>query len=163
MLLACTKSTDSPDRTMLTLDQASTIVDSALSHGRRAAFKPLCIVVLDAGGHVLALKRDEQASLFRPQIATAKAAGCLGLGFGGRDIAQRAQGNPAFYAALAGILPSGLVPVAGGVLIRDTHGALLGAVGVTGDNSDNDEACALAGIRAAGLVADTGAPAAGKA
>ncbi|HEY1726184.1 MAG TPA: heme-binding protein [Steroidobacteraceae bacterium] len=145
---------------MLKLDQASTIVDGALSHGQRSAFKPLCAVVLDAGGHVLALKRDERASLYRPQIATAKASGCLGLGFGGRDIVQRAQGNPAFYAALAGILPSGLVPVAGGVLIRDAQGELLGAVGVTGDTSDNDEACALAGIRAAGLVADTGAPAA---
>ncbi|HEY3732156.1 MAG TPA: heme-binding protein [Steroidobacteraceae bacterium] len=143
---------------MLKLDQASTIVDAALAHGRHSGLKPLCVVVLDAGGHVLALKRDEQASLFRPQIATAKAAGCLGLGFGGRDIVQRAQGNPAFYAALAGILPSGLVPVAGGVLIRDTQGALLGAVGVTGDTSDNDEACAIAGIRTAALVADTGAP-----
>jgi uncharacterized protein GlcG (DUF336 family) len=142
---------------MLSLEQASTIIDTALAHARRAGLKPLCIVVLDAGGHMLALKRDEHASLARPQIATAKAAGCLGLGFGGRDIARRAVERPAFYAALASILPQGLVPVAGGVLIRDAAGALLGAAGVTGDTSENDEACAVAGILAAGLVADAGA------
>jgi uncharacterized protein GlcG (DUF336 family) len=141
---------------MLTLEQASIIIDTALAAARRTGLKPLCIVVLDAGGHMLALKRDERASFARPQIATAKAAGCLGLGFGGRDMARRAQDRPAFYAALASILPQGLVPVAGGVLIRDAAGALLGAVGVTGDTSDNDEACAIAGIHAAGLVADAG-------
>jgi len=145
--------------TTLTLEQASTIVDTALAHGRRAALKPLCVVVLDAGGHVLALKREESASFSRPEIATAKAAGCLGLGLGGRETARRAQERPVFYAALASILPQGFVPVAGGVLIRDAAGSLLGAAGVTGDSSDNDEACALAGIRAAGLVGDTGAPA----
>jgi uncharacterized protein GlcG (DUF336 family) len=143
---------------MLTLDQAATIIDTALAAARRAGMKPLCIVVLDAGGHMLALKRDERASFSRPQIATAKAGGCLGLGLGAREVARRAQERPAFYAALASILPQGLVPVAGGVLIRDAAGALLGAVGVTGDSSDNDEACAIAGIQAAGLVADTGAP-----
>jgi len=142
---------------MLTLAQASTIIDTALAHARRGAMRPVCIVVLDAGGHALAMKREESASYSRPQVATAKASACLGLGFGGRELVKRAQANPAFYAALGTILPDGLVPVAGGVLIRDAVGAVLGAVGVTGDTSDNDEACALAGIQAAGLVGDIGA------
>jgi uncharacterized protein GlcG (DUF336 family) len=80
--------------TTLTLEQASTIIDTALAHGRRTELKPLCVVVLDAGGHVLALRRDERASFSRPQIATAKAAGCLDLGFGGRETARRAQERP---------------------------------------------------------------------
>jgi uncharacterized protein GlcG (DUF336 family) len=145
--------------TTLTLAQASIVIDTALAHARRAGFKPLCIVVLDAGGHVLALKREDNASFSRPQIATAKAAGCLGMGFGGREIAKRALAAPAFYDALGSVLPHGMLPVPGGVLIRDAAGALLGAAGVTGDTSDNDEACAVAGIQASGLVADTGAPA----
>jgi uncharacterized protein GlcG (DUF336 family) len=142
---------------MLTLDLAAAIVDAALAHGKQAGYKPLCVVVLDAGGHALALKRDEHASISRPEIATGKAAGCLGMGFGGRELAKRAKAVPEFFTALSGIFPKGIVPVAGGVLIRDLKGALLGAVGVTGDTSDNDEMCALAGIAAAGLVAETGA------
>jgi uncharacterized protein GlcG (DUF336 family) len=143
----------------LTLAQASIVIESALAHGRRGGLKPLCIVVLDAGGHMLALKREDQASFARPQIATAKAAGCLGMGFGGREIARRAQTAPAFYAALGGVMAQGILPVPGGVLIRDAAGTLLGAAGVTGDTSDNDEACAVAGIQAAGLTADVGAAA----
>jgi uncharacterized protein GlcG (DUF336 family) len=143
----------------LTLAQACTIIDTALTHGRRAGLKPLCVVVLDAGGHMLALKREDAASFGRPQIATVKAGGCLAMGFGGRATTRRAQERPAFYAALGSVLPQGLLPVPGGVLIRDAAGALLGAVGVTGDTSDNDEACAVAGIKAAALSADTGAAA----
>jgi uncharacterized protein GlcG (DUF336 family) len=141
----------------LTLVQARTIADTALAEGLASGFAPLCAVVLDAGGHQLALLRDERASISRPEIATAKAAGCLGMGFGGRELARRAQAAPAFFTALSGIFPNGIVPVAGGVLIRDAAGALLGAVGVSGDSSDNDEICAVAGIAAASLVADTGA------
>jgi uncharacterized protein GlcG (DUF336 family) len=141
----------------LTLDQASRIVDAALGEGRDRGFQPLCAVVLDAGGHALTLKRDERASISRPEIATAKAAGCLGMGFGGREIAKRAQAVPAFIAALNTIFPKGILPVPGGVLIRDGAGGLIGAVGISGDTSDNDEICAVAGIEAAGLVADTGA------
>jgi uncharacterized protein GlcG (DUF336 family) len=141
----------------LTLDQASILVDAALAEGKRQGFHPLCVVVLDAGAHTLALKRDERASISRPEIATAKAAGCLGMGFGGREIARRAQALPGFIAALNDILPKGILPVPGGVLIRNAEGALIGAVGISGDTSDNDEICAVAGILAAGLVADTGA------
>jgi uncharacterized protein GlcG (DUF336 family) len=140
----------------LTLKQASIITDAALDEGARRKFAPLCVVVLDPGGHALMLKRMERASISRPQIATAKAAGCLGMGFGGRELARRAQAMPAFFTALAGIFPQGIVPAAGGVLIRSEAGELLGAIGVSGDTSDNDEICAVAGIEAAGLVADTG-------
>lgn len=140
----------------LTLEQASIVVDAALADGVRRGLAPLCVVVLDQGGHALALKRSERAGFARADIATAKAAGCLGMGLGGREIARRAQEAPAFFAALAAILPNGFVTVPGGVLIRHEGGALLGAVGVSGDTSDNDECCAVAGIRAAGFVADTG-------
>lgn len=142
---------------MLTLDQALTIAQAALAEGKARGFAPLCVAVLDPGGHTLALLRDEEASIGRPDIATAKAAGCLFMGFGGRELAKRAQAVPHFFAALSGIFPKGIVPVAGGVLIRDGAGALLGAIGVSGDTSDNDELCALAGIAAAGLTAETGA------
>jgi len=140
----------------LTVEQASKISDAALEEGVRRKCAPLCVVVLDPGGHALVLKRMEQASISRPQIATAKAAGCLGMGFGGRELARRAQAAPAFFMALASIFPQGIIPVAGGVLIRNPAGELLGAMGVSGDTSDNDEICAVAGIQAAGLVADTG-------
>jgi uncharacterized protein GlcG (DUF336 family) len=140
----------------LTLEQASVIVDAAIDEGQRCGFHPLCVVVLDLGGHALALKRSERASISRPEIATAKAAGCLGMGFGGREIAKRAQAVPGFVAALNGIFPKGILPVPGGVLIRDSGGLLLGAVGISGDTSDNDELCAVAGILAVGLIADTG-------
>jgi uncharacterized protein GlcG (DUF336 family) len=141
----------------LTLDQASRIVDAALAEGQKRDLHPLCVVVLDNGGHALALKRDQRASISRPEIATAKAAGCLGMGFGGREIAKRAQAVPGFIAALNGIFPKGILPVPGGVLIRDAEGRLAGAVGISGDTSDNDEICAVVGVEAAGLMADTGA------
>ena len=140
----------------LTLEQAAKITDAALVEGARRKFAPLCVVVLDPGGHALVLKRMEKASISRPQIAMAKAAGCLGMGFGGRELARRADAVPAFFTALASIFPQGMVPLAGGVLIRNAAGELLGAMGVSGDTSDNDEVCAVAGIQAAGLVADTG-------
>jgi uncharacterized protein GlcG (DUF336 family) len=142
---------------LLTLDQASRLCDAALAEGKAKEMKPLCVVVLDAGGHALALKRDERASIYRPEIATAKAAGCLGMGFGGREIVRRAAAVPNFIAALNGVFPKGILPVPGGVLIRDAAGNLLGAVGISGDTSDNDELAAIAGVTAAGLVADTGA------
>jgi uncharacterized protein GlcG (DUF336 family) len=141
----------------LTLDTALTIARATLEEGKRLGLAPLCVAVLDTGGHAIALLRDERASISRPEIATAKAAGCLGMGFGGREIAKRAAAVPNFIAALNGIFPKGILPVPGGVLLRDGAGVLIDAVGVTGDTSDNDELCALAGIAAAGLVADTGA------
>lgn len=116
----------------------------------------MCCVVLDTGGHTLALLRDHRASIYRPEIAIAKASGCLGMGFGGRELQRRAEAMPMFFNGLQSTFPKGMAPLPGGVLIR-AQGELVGAVGVSGDTSDNDEICALAGIAAAGLDADTGA------
>jgi len=141
---------------VITLTQATTIVDATLEEANKQGFHPMCVVVLDTGGHAIVLKRDERAAISRPEIATAKAAGCLGMGFGGRELQKRAEMMPAFIAGLNDLFPKGLLPVPGGLLIRDSEGKLLGAVGVSGDTSDNDEIAALAGIEAAGLVAVTG-------
>lgn len=140
----------------ITLSQANRIIEAALAEGLRLQLAPLCVAVLDAGGHLLALQRDERASLLRPQIATGKAAGALGMGFGGRELARRAANMPAFFNALSDLAGGQMVPVPGGVLIRDADGEILGAVGITGDTSDNDELCAIAGVRAVELAPDTG-------
>jgi uncharacterized protein GlcG (DUF336 family) len=140
----------------LTTDLADGIASAALAEGATRGLAPLCVVVLDAGGHQLVLKRDHRASIYRPQIAMAKASGCLGLGFGGRELAKRAQAVPQFVAALTTLFPHGLLAVPGGVLIRDDSGALLGAAGVSGDTSDNDEVCICQAILKAGLKPDTG-------
>src|SRR5580658_10006803 len=144
---------------MLTLEQASIIVDKALEKGRELGFKPLTVVVLDAGGHLKAMKREDGSSLLRPEIAGGKAWGALGMGFGGREFARRAAANPVFIQALSVASGGRVVPVPGGVLIRDAAGEILGAVGISGDTSENDETCAVRGIGSAGLVADTGDPA----
>ena len=140
----------------LTLAKADRIADAALAAGDEHGFAPLCVVVLDTGGHALVVKRDERSSIGRVEIATGKAHGCLAMGFGGRELARRADAVPKFFTALANVIPKGIVPVPGGVLVRDREGALLGAVGISGDTSDNDETCAVAGVAAVGLVADTG-------
>lgn len=140
----------------LTLAQASIIVDAALAEARHLELQPMCVAVLDAGGHVLAVKRDERASLLRPQIASGKAASVLGMGFGGRELARRAVLMPAFFNALSDLAGGNMVPVPGGVLIRDAGGEIIGAVGISGDTSDNDERCAITGVLAAELVADCG-------
>jgi len=143
----------------VTLAQATAIVDAALAEGRKQNFKPLTVAVLDAGGHLVALKREDNSSLLRPQIATAKAWGCLGMGFGGRELGRRAEKAPAFFSVLSELAEGRMVPNPGGVLIRDRSGAILGSVGISGDVSVSDEICAVAGIKAAGLVPDTGDPA----
>ena|SRR5882757_8360174 len=142
---------------MLSLKQALDIAGSVLAQGRTSGFAPLSVAVLDPGAHILSVLRDERASIGRSDIALAKAAGCLAMGFGGRELARRAQAAPQFFSALTRVFHQGIVPVPGGALIRATTGELLGAVGVSGDTSDNDELCAVAGIRAVELIADTGA------
>jgi uncharacterized protein GlcG (DUF336 family) len=141
----------------LTLSSALKIAQTSLDKGEKDGFLPLAVAVLDRAGQPLAILRDERSSLNRADIAIGKAAGCLAMGFGGRELAKRAAAMPQFISAVGQIFPKGIVPVPGGVLIRDASGQLLGAVGISGDTSDNDEVCALAGIAAAGLVADTGA------
>jgi uncharacterized protein GlcG (DUF336 family) len=141
----------------LTLQQALAIAQTALAEGATQRFLPLAVAVLDTAGQPLAILRDERSSLHRADIAIGKAAGCLAMGFGGRELAKRAAAMPQFISAVGSIFPKGLVPVPGGVLIRDADGTLLGAVGISGDTSDNDEVCALAGIASVDLIADTGA------
>jgi len=142
--------------TSITLNQARTIVASALAHGRAQAMQPLAVLVLDTGGHTVAFEREDGASNLRFQVADGKAYGALGLGIGSRALFNRAQEQPYFVEAVNGAFGGRLIPVPGGVLVRDTTGALIGAVGVSGDNSDNDEAAVIAGIEATGLVADPG-------
>jgi len=134
----------------ITLNQAQTVVTAALAEGRRLGLKPLSVAVLDAGGHLVAFAREDLSSNLRPQIAMAKASGALALGVSSRTIAEMAVERPIFIAAAAGLNPAGIVPAAGGVLVH-AGGSVIGAVGVTGDTSDNDELCALAGIAAAGF------------
>ena len=140
----------------LTLSQAQAIVSAALAEGRRLSLKPLVVAVLDARGAYKALAAEDGTSLRRAEIAHGKAFGALSLGLGSRALATRAAEQPSFIAAMMHVAGGALVPVPGGVLVRDADGALLGAVGISGDVSDNDERAAAAGIEAAGLAADPG-------
>ena len=137
----------------LDLDTARAIVAGARTHAAQAGLKPLTVVVLDAGDHVAAGEREDGSSTKRFEIGFGKAHGALSLGMGSRSIMGRAEQQPYFIAAVTSAVGGALVPVPGGVLVRDPDGGLLGAVGVTGDTSDNDEAAAVAGIESAGLTA----------
>lgn len=140
----------------LTLDEADTIIDAALSRGRDLGLGKLSVVVLDDGGHPIAMKRDDGSEYLRPEIAKAKAWGALGMGLPSRLLHERSQKLPVFIGALSNIAQGGLVALPGGVIIRDRDGTILGAVGVSGDVSEPDEVCAVAGVEAAGLDADFG-------
>jgi len=140
----------------LTLDHARSIIAGALGHARTNNFQKLAIAVLDARGAQKAFAAEDGTSLKRGDIALGKAAGALAMGMGSRALFNRAQQQPSFIAAVTHAVGGSLIPVPGGVLIKDSSGMLLGAVGISGDTSDNDEAAALAGIAASGLVADPG-------
>jgi uncharacterized protein GlcG (DUF336 family) len=140
----------------LTLDQAQTIVTAALRYGRAENLQPLAVVVLDARGVMKAFAAEDGTSLRREEIARGKAHGALSFGIGSRALAKRAIDTPQFIAAVTHAVGGSLVPVPGGVLIRADDHAIIGAVGISGDKSDNDEAAGLAGIEAAGLGADPG-------
>jgi uncharacterized protein GlcG (DUF336 family) len=142
---------------VITLSQASTIVDVALKKARETNLAPLTVAVLDAGGHLVAFKREDKSGLLRYDIAYGKAWGALGMGFGSRTLAARAGKTPQFFTMLAAASGGRMVTNPGGVLIRDASGNVIGACGISGDTSDKDEMCALAGIEAAGLKADPGA------
>ena len=143
----------------LTLAQANAIITGALAKGRELGLLPLTVVVLDAGGQVKAMQREDGSSLLRPEIAEGKAHGTLALGLGSRELARRAQSMQGFMNALSDLSGGKAVPVQGGVLACDASGLILGAVGISGDVSAQDEVCAVAGITAAGLIPDTGDPA----
>jgi uncharacterized protein GlcG (DUF336 family) len=140
----------------LSLEQAQAIIATALKHGTDQKLQPLAVVVLDARGVLKAFAAQDGTSLRRAEIAQGKAHGALAFGIGSRALAKRAATSPHFIAAVTHAVGGSLIPVPGGVLIRDADKQIIGAVGISGDNSDNDEAAAIAGITAAGLVADPG-------
>ena len=142
--------------TLFTLDQANLIADKALEKAHSSGFQPQTVAILDAGGQIKVIKRSDGASLLRPEIAFGKAWGVLGMGFGGRDLARRAEQAPAFFNALMAMSNGRMVPVAGGDLICNDKKEIIGSIGIRGDTSDNDEICAVAGVKAAGLIPDTG-------
>ena len=142
---------------ILKLAQASAIIDAALAEARRRRLAPIAVAVLDAGGHLIAFEREDGAGFVRFDIAHGKAWGALGMGFGTRELAARAAKSPTFVAALAAATQGRMIPSPGGVLIVGADGEVVGAVGISGDAGDNDEACAMAGIAAARLSAISGA------
>jgi uncharacterized protein GlcG (DUF336 family) len=141
----------------LTLAQATTIIDTALIEARKRNLAKLAMAVLDAGGHLIAFKREDGTGFLRNDIAYGKAWGALGMGFGTRELAERAAKYPTFVSALAVVSEGRIVPSPGGVLITNAEGDLIGAVGISGDSGENDEACAVAGIEAVGFEAIVGA------
>ena len=140
----------------VTLAQASAIVDVALKNARDSNLAPLTVAVLDSGGHLVAFKREDKSGILRFDIAFGKAWGALGMGFGSRTLAGRAAKTPQFFTMLAAASHGRMVTNPGGVLIKDASGNIVGACGISGDTSDKDEMCAVAGIEAAGLKADPG-------
>ncbi|MEM0988838.1 MAG: heme-binding protein [Pseudomonadota bacterium] len=140
----------------ITLRKARQMIKAALAVGRAEEMKPLAVIVLDAGGYVKAFEREDGASNYRFDVARGKAHGAIGMGMGSRSLFNRAEQQAYFLTAVNGLEGTALVPVPGGVLVRDKKGEILGAVGISGDTSDNDEKAAIAGIEAAGLIADAG-------
>ena len=140
---------------MITLADAQALALATLAHGREIGAAPLTVAVLDAGGHLVALQREDGSGILRPQIACAKAWSALGMGFSSREISVRAERQPVFFGALAAVADGRWAPAAGGVLVRAADGTVIGGVGVSGDVSDVDEECALAGIAAAGLLSES--------
>lgn len=141
----------------LSLSKANKIVREALKKGHEQSMKPLTVVVLDAGGHMVAMQREDNSSILRPQVAQGKAFGCIAVGMGSRWLNAQAETRPHFLEGLSNVSGGKIVAVPGGVLIKTNSGEIIGAVGITGDTSDNDEMAAIAGIQAAQFVADTGA------
>ncbi|MEX0695848.1 MAG: heme-binding protein [Rhodospirillales bacterium] len=142
--------------TDISLDKAREILAGARAEGRTLGLKPLTVAVLDAAGNLKALEREDGASNMRPEIAIGKANGALAMGLGSRALYERAKAEPFFIQSMNELAGGSLVPVPGGVLIRDDANRIIGAVGITGDNSNNDEAAAIAGIKGAGYTADGG-------
>ncbi|WP_428512696.1 GlcG/HbpS family heme-binding protein [Roseovarius sp.] len=139
----------------MNLELANALIASALEYRHAHDMKPLTIAVIDAGGHLVALQREDGTSNLRPEIAQGKAKGAVAMGLGSRALYTRAQEQPFFIDAMNALNRGQLVPVPGGVLIyRDE--TLIGAIGITGDSSDNDEACAVSALNAHGLTAGTG-------
>jgi uncharacterized protein GlcG (DUF336 family) len=142
--------------TDLTLENAQKIVAAAIASGRDKKLQLLAVAVLDGRGALKSFAAEDGTSLKRGDIAIGKAAAALALGVGTRSINKMAKDRPYFIGCAAQSVGGPFIPVPGGVLIKNSAGVLLGAVGISGDVSDNDEAAAIAGIQAAGFVADGG-------
>ena len=140
----------------ISLRKARSIIKGALGCGRDNDMKPLAVIVLDAGGNVKAFEREDGASNYRFAVAHGKAHAAVGMGMGSRALFNRAEQQAYFLTAVGALEGTSVVPVPGGVLVKDRKGEIIGAVGISGDNSDNDEKAAIAGIEAAGLTADAG-------
>ena len=140
----------------ITLDQAREMAAASLLKGRELGLKPLCVVVMDTRAAVVAALSEDGVSQMRFQIAHGKANAAIAIGMGTRALMNRAEQQAYFIQAINGLAGGDMVPVPGGVLIRDNAGTLIGAIGISGDTSDNDEAAAVAGIEAVGLTAETG-------
>ena len=138
--------------TTLTLDQANQIISAALAASREAGYKPMGVAVLDDAGHLKAFAREDGASMFRFEVAQAKAWGAVGMGASSRVLGQRAKDNPNFFVSLAATANGKFLPQTGAVLIKNAEGQVLGAVGASGGTGDEDEAICMAGVAAAGLV-----------
>jgi uncharacterized protein GlcG (DUF336 family) len=138
---------------VLTLVQANKIIEAALAEAHKLKIKPLAVVVLDAAGHVKAIQREDEASMFRVDVAMGKAWASVGMGASSRTLLQRAKDNPQFFGALAATAQGKFLPQTGAVLILDAAGKVLGAAGASGGTGDEDEAACMAGVKAAGLVA----------
>ena len=137
----------------LNLAQANALIEAVFAKGAALGLKPLTVAVLDPGGYLIAAQRQDTCSNMRVKLAQGKAAGALALGVPSRVIAKMAEERPHFIAAVREMGEGGMVPAGGGVIIADGAGTIVGAIGVTGDTSDNDEACAFAAIEAQGLTA----------
>ncbi|MBN9513982.1 MAG: heme-binding protein [Alphaproteobacteria bacterium] len=136
----------------LTLAQANKIVEAALAKAREMKIKPLAVAVLDSSGHLKSLQREDEASMFRVDVAMGKAWASVGMGASSRTLLARAKENPQFYGALAATAQGKFLPQTGAVLIKDAAGNILGAAGASGGTGDEDEAACIAGIEAAGLM-----------
>ena len=140
----------------ISLDQAKVVVESTIAEARKLDLKPVSVIVLDPRGSIVSAGSEDGVSAMRAQIAHGKANAEIQLGMGTRALMNRAEQQAYFIQAMNGLAGGDMVPVPGGLLLRDASGALLGAVGISGDTSDNDEAAALGGVAAAGLAAETG-------
>ena len=137
----------------LSLAQANRIIEAALANARSLKIKPLAVAVLDEAGHIKSVQREDEASMFRVDVAIGKAWASVGMGASSRILLQRAKDNPQFYGALAATAQGKFLPQTGAVLIKDAQGNVLGAAGASGGTGEEDEAACIAGITAAGLVA----------
>jgi uncharacterized protein GlcG (DUF336 family) len=141
----------------LGLKQANTIIEKALAKAREMKIKPLGVVVLDEAGNIVSAQREDGASMFRLDVARGKAWAAVAMGASSKALAKRAKDNPNFFVTLAATAGGRFLPQTGAALIRNKDGAIIGAAGASGGTGEEDEACCVAGIEAAGLTADASA------